>query len=98
MAGPEPLVAMLRMFAVRAAAELERVRAERVLAETNELLRAVTESTTDAIFVKDLEGRYLFVNTSAARAIGAPAAEILGRDDTSVLAAEVARLVTANDR
>ena len=95
---PDPLVAMLRMFAVRAAAELERVRAERALADTNELLRAVTESTTDAIFVKDLEGHYLFVNTTAARAIGAPAAEILGRDDASLLTPEVALLVTANDR
>jgi PAS domain S-box-containing protein len=90
--------AVLRMLAGRAAAELERLRAVRSLGENAEILRAVTESTDDAIFVKDLEGRYLFVNSAASRAIGSPAAEIIGRGDASLLSADTARLVTANDR
>ena len=36
------------------------------------VMRAIIEGTTDAVFVKDLEGRYLLVNTACARFIGRP--------------------------
>jgi len=45
------------------------------------MLKAILASTTDAVFVKDLEGRYVFVNDACARLLGRPVEEILGRDD-----------------
>jgi PAS domain-containing protein len=40
----------------------ERKRTEQALAESHRLLNAVVEGTADAVFVKDLQGRYLMNN------------------------------------
>lgn len=50
-----------------------------------ELLRAVVESASDAIFVKDRAGRTLLANEAAARALGRPAGEVVGRTDAELL-------------
>jgi PAS domain S-box-containing protein len=42
------------------------------------LLEAVIEGTSDAIFVKDREGRYLMVNTAAAARVGHKVSEVVG--------------------
>ncbi len=76
----------------------ERKRAEAELRRTSDLLRAVASGTDDAVFVKDLEGRYLLVNEAAARFVGRPAAEIIGLDDRALFDGEGARQVMANDR
>ena len=72
--------------------------AEADLRKTSELLRAVADGTTDAVFVKDLEGKYLLFNAAAARFAGKPVSEILGRDDTILFEPESARLVMNRDR
>ena len=46
-----------------------------------DILQAVIEATLDAIFVKDLEGRYVLVNEAFCRFIGKPHADIVGRND-----------------
>ena len=43
------------------------------------ILRALLEATSDLVYVKDLQGRYLAVSVTCAEAIGRPEAEILGR-------------------
>jgi PAS domain S-box-containing protein len=58
---------------------------------SSDILHAVTEATPDAIFVKDLDGRYVLVNRSAARFIGLSPAEILGKLDFELYAPETAR-------
>lgn len=63
-----------------------------------DLLRALADSTTDAIFAKDLQGRYQFVNVAAARFTGKSAEEILGRDDSAVFDAESARIIRFSDQ
>lgn len=67
-------------------------------ARTMGLLRAVVEGTTDAVFVKDLVGRYQLVNDAAARFIGRPIAEVLGRDDSELFGPVEAEKLMANDR
>jgi len=62
------------------------------------LLEAVTEGTTDALFAKDLEGRYLMINRVGAEYVDRPAAEILGRTDWEVFPPEAARRITGQDR
>ena len=58
---------------------------------SSDILHAVTEATPDAIFVKDLDGRYVLVNRSAARFIGLSPAEILGKYDLELYAPDTAR-------
>lgn len=75
------------------------VRHEVTVAQRSEsLLRAVVEGTTDAVFVKDLDGRYLLVNASTARFIGKTAAEILGHNDRELFECADAERLIANDR
>ena len=60
----------------------ERKTAEAALVESQNLLLSITENTTDAIFVKDTQGRYLVFNAAASRFVGKPAEAVLGKDDT----------------
>jgi two-component system, sensor histidine kinase and response regulator len=63
-----------------------------------QLLDAISEGSTDAIFAKDLEGRYLVFNRQAALVAGKLPEDVLGRDDTAILPPEQAALMMANDR
>ncbi|MFO0604805.1 MAG: PAS domain-containing protein [Polyangiales bacterium] len=58
--------------------------AEAARDEATALLRAVVEGTTDAVFVKDLQGRYRLLNDAAARVFGRAPDEVLGRDDRAL--------------
>ena len=69
----------------------------RGFARTMDLLHAVVEGTTDAVFVKDLEGRYQLVNVAAANFIGRPVAEIIGRDDSELFGGVDGERLMAND-
>jgi len=76
----------------------ERQAAEAELRRSNDILRAVTDGTGDAVFVKDREGRYILINPAAARMVGKPSDQILGRDDTNLFDAQTAARVMAHDR
>jgi PAS domain S-box-containing protein len=56
-----------------------------------QILQAVIEATPDAIFVKDLDGRYVLINAAAARFIGKSPAEIVGKHDLELYPEETAR-------
>ena len=66
--------------------------------EKDSLLRAVVEGTTDAIFLKDLQGRYQMINAAGARFLGRDVAQIIGRDDAQLFPAPAAAQTQANDR
>ena len=61
------------------------------------LMQAIAEGSSDAIFAKDLQGRYVLCNREASRIIGQPVDAVLGRDDRALFAAEQAEAVMAND-
>ncbi len=63
----------------------ERRRTERALTESRDLIEAILENASAAIWVKDLEGRYLLANEAFARLVGVPAAELRGRTAEEVL-------------
>ena len=73
-------------------------RSQEKLQRTGELLNAVAENTTDAVFVKDRRGVYLLFNEAAARFVGRPIEEVLGRDDTALFEPEDARFLMDRDR
>ena len=68
------------------------------LARNLSLLRGITEGTTDAVFVKDLTGRYLMINSAGARFLGKSAADVLGKDDAELFDPEVGRDIMMRDR
>ena len=53
--------------------------------ESQQILHAVIDATPDAVFVKDLAGRYVLVNAAAARFIGLTQEEILGKQDLDIV-------------
>ncbi len=76
----------------------ERCEVSEEIERTASLLRAVADGTPDAIFVKDLQGRYQFFNEGAAQLVGRSVQEVLGRDDTELFPPEEARIVMENDQ
>ncbi len=72
-------------------AQLERLRALRLLA-------AIAESSSDAIFSKDLEGRYILFNPSAAKFLGKTQEAVMGLDDTALFPPEQAARIMATDQ
>ncbi|MEQ2009008.1 MAG: PAS domain S-box protein, partial [Limisphaerales bacterium] len=75
----------------------ERRQAEEALERQHALLSAVVEGTSDAVFAKDLEGRYLVINTAGARALGRPVNEVIGRTDVKLIPPEAARRFRQTD-
>ena len=75
-----------------------RKQAEASLQQSYDLLRAVTEGTTDAVFVKDRQSRYLMINTAGAHFLDKNVAEVIGKDDTELFSPETARLIMEGDR
>jgi PAS domain S-box-containing protein len=81
------------------AAEIrDRKKAEEALRHAQTLLKSVTEGTSDAVYVKDIQGRYLMFNAAAARIVGKPSEEVMGQDDTALFPPDEARVVMAGDR
>jgi PAS domain S-box-containing protein len=63
-----------------------------------DILQAVIEATPDAIFVKDLEGRYVLVNEAFSRFIGKAQSDIVGRNDFELYPDADARAFVEADR
>ncbi len=60
---------------------------------TLDLLSAIADNSEDAIFAKDLKGRYLLFNAAASRHVGKGPGEVLGRDDYSLFPPEQAEFL-----
>jgi PAS domain S-box-containing protein len=75
--------------------ELERTRAE--FADNSALLDAMLEGTTDLIYAKDRQGRFVRVNEPSARLLGAPAAAVVGKRDRDFLAPAEADVIERTD-
>ena len=92
--------AVARLLRTRRALELarqERAEQGRRLSAAA-LIEGIVESSTDAIFAKDVEGRYLLFNSPAARLAGKPAEEVLGQRDSVVFPAQAERLASDDAR
>jgi two-component system, cell cycle sensor histidine kinase and response regulator CckA len=76
----------------------DRRRAEEELRRTENLLRAVADETTDAVFVKDRAGRYMLMNEAATRFVGKSRADVVGKNDTELFDSDGARCLIERDR
>ncbi|MBK7767994.1 MAG: PAS domain-containing protein [Sulfuritalea sp.] len=63
-----------------------------------QLLSTISDSSSDAIFAKDLQGRYLLFNRECARVLGKTAEQALGHDDSALFPLPQAAMIRANDR
>ncbi|MGE0388386.1 MAG: PAS domain S-box protein [Gammaproteobacteria bacterium] len=79
------------------AALRDRARQEEVL-RAQRLLGAIADGSTDAIYAKDRDGRYLVFNHAAERLTGRSAAVALGNDDTAVFPPDDAARIMRDDR
>jgi PAS domain S-box-containing protein len=61
------------------------------LRESHNLLNSIIEGTNDAIYLRDLEGRYLMMNTSGAKLFGKSSEEIIGRHMSEFFSPEFVR-------
>jgi len=61
------------------------------------LLEAIAESSTDAIYAKDLQGRYLFANREVGRLFGTSAAQLVGKTSAYMQSAGQAERLAAED-
>jgi PAS domain S-box-containing protein len=68
------------------------------IANGYDILQAVIEATPDAIFVKNLDGRYVVVNRAAARFLGRRPEDIIGKGDLELYPEETARRFIADDQ
>ena len=62
------------------------------------LLQAVVREVTDAVCVKDPDGRYLFVNEAAAGLVGSTVDAVIGKTDFEIFLPEEAESLRAIDR
>ncbi len=67
------------------------------LKNTNRLLNAVMENTTDAIFIKDLTGKYILANSSTCKALGKPHEQVIGKTDAQLFPSESADIINDVD-
>ncbi|MDP2178742.1 PAS domain-containing protein [Methylicorpusculum sp.] len=65
---------------------------------TLNLLSAIADSSSDAIFAKDLQGRYILFNVAASSITGKPVDEVLGQDDAFLFPAAQAEMIKALGR
>jgi PAS domain S-box-containing protein len=88
------LVAGIRLLVLQS-------RQDRMLADlnqSNELLHSIIEGTSEAIYLKDPEGRYKLINTAGASYLGLRPEQVLGRTDRELLSGETMGPIEKIDR
>jgi phosphoserine phosphatase RsbU/P len=68
------------------------------LQRVGQLFQAVMEGTTDAISIKDMDGRYVVINSAGARALGRPISEVREKTDAELFPPDEARVNVQHDR
>ena len=88
-----------KRFAVALVRDItQRKAAERAVIESHSLLDAVVEGTSGAVFVKDLDGRYVMINSAGAQLFGLTVEEVIGRGDHDLFPPDVADEMVEHDR
>lgn len=80
----------LRVAQVRQALQAEKLRAL-------QLLGSIADNSSDGIFAKDREGRYILCNAPAAAVLGRTVDQVMGQPDTAVLPPNQQAAIKASD-
>jgi len=65
---------------------------------THQLLATLVDTSSDVVYAKDPQGRYLLFNREAGRITGRDADTIIGRDDSALFPSAIAGLIQSSDR
>lgn len=76
----------------------QQLEAAKALEESNALLKSVFEGTGDALFIKDLEGRYILVNRTFAGLLDLEETQVMGKSANELVDTETAKQLTEQDR
>jgi PAS domain S-box-containing protein len=71
---------------------------QQVQREGEQKLHQFLESAQDIICIKDLEGRYLYVNPATVHYIGMPTEAVIGKTDAEIFKAPLAKAMAAHDQ
>ena len=92
------LFGLIRYYMARLASALAREVAHRhEVQRANELLTNIIENSNDAIYAKDLAGKYLVLNAAAGRIAGHTVTDLLGKSAAEVFAPETATTLERDD-
>jgi hypothetical protein len=69
-----------------------------LIPNASDILLAVIDATPDAIFIKDLDGRYVIVNQAAARFLNRTPDDIVGKNDLELYPEDTARQFMKDDQ
>ncbi len=75
----------------------ERARVQQELENSEARLQQILNNTTAVVFVKDTEGRFLFVNRQFEHLFHCRQADVAGRTDREILPEEIAQAFRTND-
>ena len=76
----------------------ERKRTESVLRASDERFRAFMDNIPSLVFIKDVQGRYVYLNKAIERFTHTPVSELLGKTGYERLPAAIAQRLSANDQ
>lgn len=89
---------LLTVFATSLSNVRRRIRVEEELGESRRFLAGIIENSESLVAVKDREGRYVLVNEKWEEVIGHSRDQVLGRDDSALFPAKLAREFRAQDQ
>lgn len=92
------LSAALREGYTTMTASHELERQTRDLRESQSLLNGIVNSTSDCVYAKDLQGRYVVFNPAAEALTNTTALQAIGKDDYELFASDSAREIMRRDR
>jgi PAS domain S-box-containing protein len=97
--GASLMVAAFAIVGVRLRiAQFRQQRAVTRLHSSNSLLQAIIEGTSEAVYLKDADGRYLLMNPAGASLLGTTPEEIVGKTDGEIYPPDEAEGIVKGDR
>ena len=88
----------LETIAAQIGGVIARMKAEEALWENQERLRAIFDGTVDAIFTKDLQGKYVTINKACRELFGLPEEKIIGKTDFDLFPPQNIRHIRKTDK
>jgi PAS domain S-box-containing protein len=91
------LVSLVITYARLIITQKEQERSAEELRQSHRLLHSIMEGANEVVFVKDLQGRYLMINTPGAQMLGRTVPEVMGKADSELFPPDTARAIEQAD-
>ncbi len=73
------------------------LKSTRELEKANQMLSAVLDNTTDAVYIKNLSGEYILANSSTCEVVGKPLDQVIGKTDAQLFPSNSAKIINEID-